>query len=104
MVSFEEKPKRNPKTIPGNSDYVLASMGNYIFQRTPLVKELKRDAADKKSSHDFGNDILPRMFPDGKVFVYDFSQNHIPGAEEEEKGYWKDVGTLDTFWEGGEPG
>ncbi len=99
MVSFEEKPKRNPKTIPGNSDYVLASMGNYIFERTPLVKELKRDAADKKSSHDFGDDILPRMFPDGKVFVYDFSQNHIPGAEEEEKGYWKDVGTLDTFWE-----
>ena len=39
------------------------------------------------------------MFPDGKVFVYDFSQNHIPGSEEEEKGYWKDVGTLDTFWE-----
>ncbi len=74
-------------------------MGNYIFERTPLVKELKRDAADKKSSHDFGNDILPRMFPDGKVFVYDFSQNYIPGAEEEEKGYWKDVGTLDTFWE-----
>ena len=50
MISFEEKPKRNPKTIPGNYDYVLASMGNYIFERTPLVKELKMDAADKIKS------------------------------------------------------
>ena len=50
MISFEEKPKRNPKTILGNSDYVLASMGNYIFERTPLVKELKMDAADKIKS------------------------------------------------------
>jgi len=99
MTGFEEKPQSVPKTIPGNPDFVLASMGNYIFERGPLVKELKRDARNNKSSHDFGKDILPRMFPEGKVFVYNFIQNDIPGAEEKEKGYWKDVGSLDTFWE-----
>ena len=99
MTGFEEKPQSVPKTIPGNPDFVLASMGNYIFERGPLVKELKRDARNNKSSHDFGKDILPRIFPEGKVFVYNFIQNDIPGAEEKEKGYWKDVGTLDTFWE-----
>ena len=99
MTGFVEKPENAPKTIPGNPDYVLASMGNYIFERGPLVDELKKDSKDKNSDHDFGNNILPKMFPEGNVFVYDFSQNFIPGLEEEEKGYWKDVGTLDTYWE-----
>ena len=99
MTGFIEKPENSPKTIPGNPDYVLASMGNYIFERGPLVEELKKDSKDKYSDHDFGKNILPKMFPEGNVFVYDFSQNFIPGLEEEEKGYWKDVGTLDTFWE-----
>ncbi len=99
MTGFVEKPENAPKTIPGNPDYVLASMGNYIFERGPLVEELKKDSKDKYSDHDFGKNILPKMFPEGNVFVYDFSQNFIPGLEEEEKGYWKDVGTLDTYWE-----
>ncbi len=99
MTGFVEKPENAPKTIPGNPDYVLASMGNYIFERGPLVDELKKDSKDKNSDHDFGKNILPKMFPEGNVFVYDFSQNFIPGLEEEEKGYWKDVGTLDTYWE-----
>jgi len=99
MTGFVEKPKSLPKTIPGNPDYVLASMGNYIFERAPLVDELKKDAKDENSNHDFGIDILPKMFPAGNVFVYDFSKNHIQGVEKEEKGYWKDVGTLDTYWE-----
>ncbi len=99
MTGFVEKPENAPMTIPGNPDYVLASMGNYIFERGPLVDELKKDAKDKNSDHDFGKNILPKMFPAGNVFVYDFSQNFIPGLEEEEKGYWKDVGTLDTYWE-----
>ena len=99
MTGFVEKPESAPKTIPGNPDYVLASMGNYIFERGPLVDELKKDSIDKNSDHDFGKNILPKMFPEGNVFVYDFSQNFIPGLEEEEKGYWKDVGTLDTYWE-----
>lgn len=99
MTGFVEKPENSPKTIPGNPDYVLASMGNYIFERGPLVDELKKDSKDKNSDHDFGKNILPKMFPEGNVFVYDFSQNFIPGLEEEEKGYWKDVGTLDTYWE-----
>ena len=99
MTGFVEKPENAPKTIPGNPDYVLASIGNYIFERGPLVDELKKDSKDKNSDHDFGKNILPKMFPEGNVFVYDFSQNFIPGLEEEEKGYWKDVGTLDTYWE-----
>ncbi len=99
MTGFVEKPENAPKTIPGNPDYVLASMGNYIFERGPLVDELKKDSKDKNSDHDFGKNILPKMFPEGNVFVYDFSQNFIPGLEEEEKGYWKDVGTLGTYWE-----
>ena len=72
MTGFVEKPENAPKTIPGNPDYVLASMGNYIFERGPLVDELKKDSIDKNSDHDFGKNILPKMFPEGNVFVYDF--------------------------------
>jgi glucose-1-phosphate adenylyltransferase len=99
MTGFVEKPKKVPKTIPGNPGYVLASMGNYIFEREPLIEQLKKDSGNKKSVHDFGRNILPGMFSSGEVYVYDFSQNYIPGVEEKEKGYWKDVGTLDTYWE-----
>ena len=99
MVGFEEKPKENPKTIPGDSKHVLASMGNYIFNIDPLLKELIADAQNDQSSHDFGKDIIPKLYPHDRVFVYDFYQNAIPGLEENNRGYWRDVGTLDTYWE-----
>ena len=99
MIGFEEKPKNNTKTIPGDPDHVLASMGNYIFNRDVLVEELMEDAAKPNSDNDFGKNIIPSMFPRGKVFVYDFNQNTIQGEEEISAGYWKDVGTLDSYWE-----
>ncbi|WP_432454106.1 MULTISPECIES: glucose-1-phosphate adenylyltransferase [unclassified Agarivorans] len=96
MIGFEEKPKQNPKTIPGDPDHVLASMGNYVFERKVLLEALYEDAVDPNSSHDFGNDIIPKLYPLGKVFAYDFTQNDIPG--ETTSGYWRDVGTLDAYW------
>ena len=98
LIGFHEKPKENPKTIPGRPDMVLASMGNYIFNKDAIINALKTDAK-KHTAHDFGKDIIPGMIPKGKVYVYDFTQNVVPGASEAEKGYWRDVGTIDSYWQ-----
>lgn len=97
MIGFEEKPKTNVKTIPGNPDYVLASMGNYVFKRDCLVQELLDDHENELSDHDFGKDIIPSLYPRAKVMVYDFSKNSVPGGTN--NGYWRDVGTLEAYWE-----
>ena len=97
MVGFAEKPKDNVKTIPGNPDYVLASMGNYVFNRECLVRELMDDHDNEMSDHDFGKDIIPSLYPRANVMVYDFSTNTVPGRQE--NGYWRDVGTIDSYWE-----
>ncbi|MBF0287492.1 MAG: glucose-1-phosphate adenylyltransferase [SAR324 cluster bacterium] len=99
MVGFQQKPKRNPKTIPGDPKHVLASMGNYVFNTETLVKSLNADTKDKKSSHDFGMDIIPNLYAKEKVCVYDFSRNEVPGIEEKNKGYWKNLNSLDMYWE-----
>ncbi|MFT6986751.1 MAG: glucose-1-phosphate adenylyltransferase [Psychromonas sp.] len=97
MIGFVEKPAvEDAKTIPGDPDHVLVSMGNYVFNSKVLQEELIRDAALKKSSHDFGKDIIPHLYPQGNVFVYDFSQNSIPGETNET--YWRDVGNIDSYW------
>lgn len=96
MVGFEEKPKA-PKSIPGDPDFALVSMGNYVFEADVLFAELIEDADNENSSHDFGKDIIPKMFPRGDVFVYDFSQNRISGEKAEV--YWRDVGTIDAYWQ-----
>ena len=95
MIGFEEKPA-NPKSIPGQPDFALVSMGNYIFDTKPLCNELCEDAVNKSSSHDFGKDIIPKMYQEGGVYVYDFSTNVING--EKEATYWRDVGTIDSYW------
>ncbi|MFV0447324.1 MAG: glucose-1-phosphate adenylyltransferase [Vibrio sp.] len=95
MIGFEEKPA-NPKPIPGEPEWSLASMGNYIFNSQVLCKELREDAENTESSHDFGKDIIPKMFPAGGVYVYDFSENKIKG--ELGTAYWRDVGTIDAYW------
>lgn len=95
MIGFEEKPA-HPKPIPGHPDQALVSMGNYIFETKSLCEELTLDAKSKTSSHDFGKDIIPKMFPEGNVYVYDFSTNNIPG--EKKTAYWRDVGTIDAYW------
>lgn len=96
MIGFEEKPAI-PKEIPGDPGYSLVSMGNYIFNAKVLANELRADAADCNSSHDFGKDIIPKLFPRGNVFVYDLSNNVIEGEPNEV--YWRDVGSIDAYWE-----
>ncbi|MBW8191153.1 glucose-1-phosphate adenylyltransferase [Neiella marina] len=99
MIGFEEKPKENPKTIPGRPDMCLASMGNYVFEAKTLVQSLEEDAEAEGSKHDFGHDIIPKLYAQGKVFVYDFSTNVIRGEPEYARGYWRDVGTIDAYFE-----
>ncbi len=96
MIGFEEKPKF-PKCIPGDPEHALVSMGNYIFEAQTLYRELHSDAESISSTHDFGRDIIPDMFPREKVYVYDFSTNHISGEQSE--AYWRDVGNLDAYWQ-----
>ena len=101
MVSFVEKPEiHRAARIPGRPDWVLASMGNYIFDTAPLIHELRRDAeSDNESQHDFGRNILPQMVEDKRrIFVYDFSQNQVQGARPADEPYWRDVGTIDSYW------
>jgi len=89
---FEEKPEA-PKTIPGDPDGILASMGVYVFHTEILVRRLIEDARSE-SSHDFGKDIIPRMIQKDKVFAFDFREGDQGGT-----GYWRDVGTIDAYFE-----
>ncbi|HTP50580.1 MAG TPA: glucose-1-phosphate adenylyltransferase [Anaeromyxobacteraceae bacterium] len=99
MVGFVEKPKSDPKTMPGDPTRCLASMGNYLFTTDALVQEIVRDAGDAESAHDFGKSIVTSMFARKKVYVYDFTQNLVPGQSEKERGYWRDVGSLDAYYQ-----
>ncbi len=97
MTSFIEKPE-HPAEMPGRPGWVLCSMGNYIWNTDALIEELVRDGADEESRHDFGRNILPALLGRRKVAVYDFSRNEIPGSDERERGYWRDVGTLASYF------
>jgi len=98
IVGFKEKPAR-PKSIPGRPDEAFASMGNYLFNADFLIDILYKDAAREDSSHDFGKDILPKIYKDSRVFAYDFRRNRVPGVTKKEIGSWRDVGTIQSFWE-----
>lgn len=98
VTGFQEKPAVG-KTIPGKPDQILASMGNYIFNRTTLIRELEEDAVLQDSAHDFGKTLLTKMYLHYRVFAYDFMTNQIHGAEEKEIGYWRDVGTIDSYYQ-----
>ncbi len=99
-TAFVEKPKDKPKSIPGRPDMCLASMGNYIFNADKLINELKVDAELENSNHDFGKNIIPKMLKDGeRIFIYDFTTNEFEGMSPSEKGYWKDVGSIDSYWQ-----
>jgi glucose-1-phosphate adenylyltransferase len=98
ITGFVEKP-RDPPGIPGRPDWALASMGNYIFRTDVLMRALVEDADDPGSRHDFGRDVIPRLLAQGKrVHIYDFGDNRIPG-EAEGGPYWRDVGTLDSYYQ-----
>jgi glucose-1-phosphate adenylyltransferase len=100
MIGFVEKPKpEDAKPMPGSKDLCLASMGNYIFTTEALVQEVLRDAGRSESAHDFGKSIITEMFRYEKTYVYDFMTNKIPGQTEKERGYWRDVGTIDTYFQ-----
>jgi glucose-1-phosphate adenylyltransferase len=97
VIGFVEKPKESPKTIPGRSDYVLASMGNYIFRAKTMIDALERNAL-RDADHDFGKEIIPEIYPKAKVMAYDFATNRVPGESESQRGYWRDVGTIDSYY------
>ena len=100
ILGFEEKPQA-PKPIPGQSEWALISMGNYIFDTKLLLETLTDDASRPESSHDFGSDILPRLVREGKmVYAYDFRRNRVPSAVKgEEPSYWRDVGNIEAYYE-----
>jgi glucose-1-phosphate adenylyltransferase len=98
VVHFEEKPA-TPTPLPGDPTRALVSMGNYIFSRQPLIDALVADAR-RSTDHDFGRSIIPEMVPTGRVFAYDFQTNEVPGVKPyEEQAYWRDVGTIASYWE-----
>jgi glucose-1-phosphate adenylyltransferase len=98
ITEFQEKPA-NPNPIPGRETHCLASMGNYIFSRAKLIELLNHDAHTVESDHDFGKNLLPMALAEGaKLMAYDFARNPIPGQEGPNT-YWRDVGTLDSYWE-----
>jgi glucose-1-phosphate adenylyltransferase len=98
MIGFEEKPKK-PKPMPGKPTMALISMGNYIFNRKFLVRELFNDASLSGSSHDFGKDVIPKIFNDYPIYIYDFANNRIAGERPEQDNYWMDVGSLEAYFE-----
>jgi glucose-1-phosphate adenylyltransferase len=98
IIGFHEK-RADAPPMPGDPDRVYASMGNYIFSTRTLLRELHADAAREGSSHDFGRDVLPRLVNRVDMFAYDFQTNQIPGERVNATAYWRDVGTLDAYYE-----
>jgi glucose-1-phosphate adenylyltransferase len=98
ILAFHEK---NPKAphMPGDPERVYASMGNYIFSARALLRLLHDDAADETSSHDFGRDILPKLAGKAAIYAYDFQTNRIPGEPPDAVPYWRDVGTIDSYFD-----
>jgi len=98
IVGFEEKPA-DPKPIPGMPDKTLVSMGNYIFDSRILEEVLRDDHRDPNSEHDFGKNVIPKMIGAYPLYAYNFMDNMVPGERERECGYWRDVGTIEAFFE-----
>ena len=98
IVSFVEKPE-HPKPIPGEPDWAFASMGNYVFETKALRKTITADAENDESKHDMGGSIIPAFVEQGTAHVYDFNENKVPGQTAREHGYWRDVGTLDAYFQ-----
>ncbi|MBK3563655.1 glucose-1-phosphate adenylyltransferase [Streptomyces sp. MBT62] len=95
---FLEKPA-DPPGLVDDPECVYASMGNYIFTTKTLIEALQRDAEDIGSVHDMGGSILPALTDRGESALYDFSANHVPGETTRDQGYWRDVGTLDAYYD-----
>jgi glucose-1-phosphate adenylyltransferase len=98
IKAFHEKPS-NPPAMPGHPDLSLVSMGNYIFKRDVMEEALILDSEDLESRHDLGGNIIPMLTKAGVAKVYDFENNVVPGATERDKGYWRDVGSIDAYYD-----
>jgi len=98
IKAFHEKPT-NPPAMPGHPDLALVSMGNYIFRRESMEEALILDSEDVDSRHDIGGNIIPAMTKAGQAKVYDFANNEVPGETERDKGYWRDVGSIDSYFD-----
>ncbi len=99
ITSFVEKPK-DPPGMPGRPEWTLASMGNYIFKADVLARVLTEDVNDLSSRHDFGKDVIPRLLAQGaRIFGYDFATNRVPGDPPDVAPYWRDVGTIESYFD-----
>jgi glucose-1-phosphate adenylyltransferase len=98
IKAFHEKPA-DPPGIPNSPDESYVSMGNYVFSTDALIEALKIDAGDEGSVHDMGGNIIPMMTEKGMAQVYDFADNDVPGATDRDRGYWRDVGTIDAYYD-----
>jgi glucose-1-phosphate adenylyltransferase len=98
ISAFREKPK-DAVGLPDAPDQVYASMGNYVFSTDVLVDAVTADAQDDTSKHDIGGNIIPALVARGEAQVYDFATNDVPGATDRDRSYWRDVGTLDAFYD-----
>jgi glucose-1-phosphate adenylyltransferase len=98
IARFREKPT-DAAGLPDSPDEVLASMGNYVFDADVLIDAVTSDATREGSRHDMGGDIVPAFVDKGEGYVYDFKDNVIPGSTDRDQAYWRDVGTLDSYWE-----
>jgi len=96
--AFLEKPA-DPPGLPDNPDETFASMGNYVFTTDVLLEALRADAKDENSVHDMGGSIIPMLVREGAARVYDFADNDVPGSTDRDRGYWRDVGTIDSYHE-----
>ena len=95
---FLEKPT-SVAGLPDSPGEVLASMGNYVFDADALVEAVTKDAADPGSRHDMGGDIIPAFVAEGTAGAYDFIRNDVPGSTDRDRDYWRDVGTIDSFYD-----
>jgi glucose-1-phosphate adenylyltransferase len=98
VLQFLEKPA-DPPSVPGMPDVSFASMGNYIFTTEALVEALRADADDPTSVHDMGGSIMPSMVERERAWVYDFNSNEVPGSTDRDRAYWRDVGTMDAYYD-----
>jgi glucose-1-phosphate adenylyltransferase len=98
IQAFREKPN-DAVGLADAPDEIYASMGNYVFTSAALTEALTKDAGNPASKHDMGGDIIPMLVERGEAAVYDFKNNVVPGSTDRDRGYWRDVGTLDSFYE-----
>ncbi|MEO0024455.1 MAG: hypothetical protein RL196_896 [Actinomycetota bacterium] len=98
IAAFREKPS-DPKGLLESPQEVLASMGNYVFSAKALIEAIEHDGTLETSSHDMGGDIVPYMVGREDAGVYDFTFNEIPGSTDRDKSYWRDVGTIDSYYD-----